>query len=58
MTKKQIALLQQTDQNITLLKKQMLKGDFVIDQRSIAVIEMLKTMLQEMSAIARLVEQR
>jgi len=55
MKEEQRKLLQQTDKNIALIKKQLLSGKMVIDKDMEAVIAMFAININEISSIAKLV---
>ncbi|MDY0193471.1 MAG: hypothetical protein RBR93_08085 [Aliarcobacter butzleri] len=50
-------IIKDIDTKISLLKKDMLKGDFVIDKESKAILAMIKVQINELYAISRLVKE-
>lgn len=57
MKKEHRTMIKDIDIKISTLKKDMLKGDFVIDKESKAILDMIKIRICELYAISRLVKE-
>ena len=57
MEKEYRVIIKDIDKKISLLKKDMLKGDFVIDKESKAILAMINVKINEIYCISRLVKE-
>ncbi len=55
MKKENREIIKDIDSKISILKKDMLRGDFKIDKESKAILAMIKIKINELDSIAKLV---